>query len=113
MADPQNAPRFARNPRIARVCADLNFGQELGEGIGRIFEEMGLAGLSDPLYRQSAGGVHLELSGLPVDRKLDALLPFDRRDIVAALRDAPRLSTGELAERIGPSRPAALKRLQR
>lgn len=113
MAEPQAAPRFARNPRIARVCADLNFGQELGEGIRRIFEEMRLAGLSDPLYRQSSGAVHLVLSGAPADRKLDALLPFDHRDIVAALREAQRLSTGELADRIGLSRPAALKRLQR
>lgn len=62
---------------------------------------------------QSSGAVHLELSGAPANRKLDALLPFDHRDIVAALRDAQRLSTGELADRIGLSRPAARKRLQR
>jgi ATP-dependent DNA helicase RecG len=30
------------------VCADLNFGQELGEGIRRIYEEMRIAGLADP-----------------------------------------------------------------
>ena len=30
---PRDITRFARNPRIARVCADLRFGQELGEGI--------------------------------------------------------------------------------
>lgn len=113
LADPQNAPRFARNPRIARVLADLNFGQELGEGIKRIYEEMRLAGLSDPLYHQSSGAVHLTLSGLPADRKLDALLPFDHRDVVTALRESQRLSTGELAERIGLTRPAALKRLNR
>lgn len=113
LADPKNAPRFARNPRIARVCADLNFGQELGEGIKRIYEEMRLAGLNDPLYHQSSGAVHLELSGLPADRKLDALLPFDHRDVVAALREAQRLSTGELAEQIGLTRPATLKRLNR
>lgn len=79
MAEPQAAPRFARNPRIARVCADLDFGQELGEGIRRIFEKMRLAGLSDPLYRQNSGAVHTELSRVPADRKLDALLPFDHR----------------------------------
>ena len=33
--DPLSGPRYARNPRIARVCADQNFGQELGEGIRR------------------------------------------------------------------------------
>src|ERR1700684_2615088 len=49
-ANPLDAPRYARNPRIARVCADQNFGQELGEGIRRMFDEMRLAGLVDPLY---------------------------------------------------------------
>ncbi len=44
LADPREAPRFARNPRIARVCSDLSFDQELGEGIRRIFEEMRLWG---------------------------------------------------------------------
>jgi ATP-dependent DNA helicase RecG len=111
ISDPQHATRYARNPRIARVCADLNFGQELGEGIKRIYEEMRLAGLGDPLYRQSSGAVHLELSGVPADRKLDALLPFDTREVVATLREAKRLSTMEIAERIGLSRPATLKRL--
>jgi ATP-dependent DNA helicase RecG len=45
--DPRGVPRFARNRRIARVCADLRFGQELGEGIRRIYDEMHLAGLGD------------------------------------------------------------------
>lgn len=31
LSHPLEAPRFARNPRIARVCSDLHFGQELGE----------------------------------------------------------------------------------
>ncbi len=46
--DPLKVTRFARNPRIARVCADLRFGQELGEGIRRMFEEMRLAGSRRP-----------------------------------------------------------------
>jgi ATP-dependent DNA helicase RecG len=62
MSDPPNAPRFARNPRIARVCADLNFGQELGEGIKRMYEEMRLAGLHDPLYKRCPIGLHLAVS---------------------------------------------------
>jgi ATP-dependent DNA helicase RecG len=109
--DPTHAVRFARNPRIARVAADLNFGQEMGEGIRRMFEEMRAAGLSDPLYRQTSGSVHLELSTAPADRALDATLPEDTRVIVAALRDADRLSTGEVAEVLGLSRPPAIRRL--
>jgi ATP-dependent DNA helicase RecG len=33
--------RFARNPRIARAGADLGLGRELGEGVNRMYEEMG------------------------------------------------------------------------
>lgn len=111
MAEPDKAPRYARNPRVARVLADLNFGQELGEGIKRMYEEMRLAGLQEPLYRQSSASVHLELSGEPVDRRLDALLPVETREIVGALRAAERLSTIEVAKAIGLSRPVAIKRL--
>lgn len=109
--DPLHTTRFARNPRIARVCADLNFGQELGEGIRRIFEEMRLAGLGDPLYRQTSGSVVLTLSGTPVDRQLEARLPPDSRLILTMLRDAGRLGTGDVIERLQVSRPVAIRRL--
>ena len=111
MTEPTAAPRYARNPRIARVLADLQFGQELGEGIKRMYEEMRLAGLQEPLYRQSSAAVHVELSGEPIDRRIDAMLPAETREIVSALREAERLSTMELARAIGLSRPAAIKRL--
>lgn len=111
MSAPDEAPRYARNPRIARVLADLNFGQELGEGIKRMFEEMQLAGLQPPHYRQSSAAVHVELSGDAVDRRLDAMLPHETREVVAALRTTERLSTSELAKAMGLSRPAALRRL--
>jgi ATP-dependent DNA helicase RecG len=103
--DPQNVTRFARNPRIARVCADLDFGQELGEGIRRMFEEMRLAGLADPLYRQTAGSVRLTLLAVPVDRDLEARLPSHSREILALLRRAGPLSTGDLAGAVSLSRP--------
>lgn len=111
LADPLRATRFARNPRIARVCADLHFGQELGEGIRRMFEEMRQAGLTDPIYRQTSGSVQLTLLGEPVDKALEARLPEHARAITAALREAGRLSTGEIAEEIGVSRPVAQREL--
>ncbi len=40
LSEPPALTRFARNPRIARVCADLRFGQELGEGIRRMFARL-------------------------------------------------------------------------
>jgi len=111
LRDPLAITRFARNPRIARVCADLNFGQELGEGIRRMFEEMRDAGLNDPIYRQTAGSVELTLLTEPVGRRLDARLPERARAIIAALRQADRLSTGEVAELLEVSRPVAQREL--
>ena len=112
LSDPLHATRFARNPRIARVYADLRMGQESGEGIRRMFEEMRLAGLADPLYRQTSGSVQLTLSGETVDRALDERLPAETRVIVAALRDSGHLSTGEVSQLIGVARPATIRRLQ-
>jgi ATP-dependent DNA helicase RecG len=111
VSDPLRATRFARNPRIARVAADLQFGQELGEGIRRIFEEMRSAGLTDPIYRQSPASVQLTLSADPADRALEERLPPQARVITSALREAGRLSTGEIGELLGLSRPAVLSRL--
>jgi ATP-dependent DNA helicase RecG len=110
--NPLKVTRFARNPRVARVCADLHFGQELGEGIRRIFEEMRLAGLSDPEYFQTSGSVRLTLSSIAVDRELEARLPEGAREVVRLIREAGRLSTGDVVETTGLSRPSVLKQLQ-
>jgi len=111
-SDPLTVTRFARNPRIARVCADLRFGQELGEGIRRMFEEMRLAGLTDPEYRQTAGSVRLTLSSAPVDRHLEARLPQGSRSLLRAIRESARASTGDLAEILRVSRPVIIRRLR-
>lgn len=112
LTDPLHAPRFARNPRIARVCADLDFGQELGEGIRRIYEEMRLAGLEDPVYEQTEASVRLILSGEVTERELDGRLAPQARAVTAALRTAGRLSTGETAELLRRSRPVAIRVLR-
>jgi ATP-dependent DNA helicase RecG len=111
ISDPLTITRFARNPRVARVCADLRFGQELGEGIRRIFEEMRLAGLADPDYVQTAGSVRLTLSATAVDRELEARLPPEGRRLIRLIRESERPSTGDLVDAVGLSRPAVLKRL--
>lgn len=110
--DPLHVTRFARNPRIARVCADLAFGQKLGEGIRRMFEEMRIAGLADPSYRQTSGSVRVTLSSVPVDRALEARLPAGARELVRLVREAGRVSTGEIAQASGRSRPAVLRQLR-
>jgi ATP-dependent DNA helicase RecG len=110
--DPLHVTRFARNPRIARVCADLDFGQELGEGIRRMFEEMRLAGLADPSYHQTSGSVRVVLSSAPVDRALEARLPPGSRDLVRIIREAGRASTGDIVASTGRSRPVVLRQLR-
>jgi ATP-dependent DNA helicase RecG len=111
LSHPREAMRFARNPRIARVCADLSLGQELGEGIRRMFDEMREAGLIDPVYRQTSGSVELELLAEPVDRQLDERLPENARAIMRILRSAGQMSTGEVKDALGLSRPVAQREL--
>jgi ATP-dependent DNA helicase RecG len=110
--DAKGITRFARNPRIARVCSDLRFGQELGEGIRRIFEEMSLAGLADPEYRQTAGSATLILRSAPFDRSLDGRLPANARRIISVIREVGRASTGELVQATELSRPVVLSQLR-
>ncbi|NAZ74226.1 hypothetical protein GTQ99_02125 [Kineococcus sp. T13] len=109
--DPLSVHRFARNPRIARVCADLDFGQEFGEGIRRMFDEMRLAGLQPPLYQQTEGSVRLTLSAEALTPHGDQRLPEETRLVVAALREAGRLATRDLAEVMGRTRPTAVRKL--
>lgn len=111
--NPLDIGRYARNPRIARVCSDLAITQELGEGIKRIFDEMRARGLSDPIYRQTAGSVRLTLSSVDrIDATLQATLPKGAEMILKLLRSTPGAwSTGQVVEAIGRSRPWVLKRL--
>jgi ATP-dependent DNA helicase RecG len=109
---PLEITRYARNPRIARVCTDLRITQELGEGIRRMFTEMRNSGLADPLYRQTPASVILTLSGKPVERNLTERLPKMQQRILAALHEANSLSTGEIVEAVGAARPTALRHLR-
>lgn len=118
LADP-NRPldisRYARNPRLARVCSDLGIAQELGEGIRRIFDEMRGRGLSDPLYTQTASSVQLTLffaDALPAE--IRDSLPTGALTLLDVMRRAGRpLGTGQLAEAAGIARPTASRHLQR
>lgn len=112
-ARPLEISRFARNPRIARVCADLRIGQELGEGIKRIFDEMQRVGLTDPTYKQTGGSVRLVLAAVPrLDAYLARRLPWGSQRILDLLRSGGPLSTGDISEEIGMSRPATLSRMR-
>jgi ATP-dependent DNA helicase RecG len=103
--------RFARNPRLIRVCSDLKLCQELGEGIRRMFRDMRDAGLSDPLYRQTALNVTLTLNAEPAHRALDNQYPTEIATILSELRAHDRLSTGDLHSSIGTISKPVVRRL--
>lgn len=110
---PLEIDRYARNPRIARVCSDLGITRELGEGIRRMFHEMRRRGLVDPMYSQTAAGVRLVLmasDALPQE-VLERLTP-SARAMLDALRlvDQP-MGTGTLAELTNVSRMTATRAL--
>lgn len=112
-AKPLDIKRFARNPRIARVCVDLGITRELGEGILRIFTEMRRRGLADPIYRQSSSSVTLTLlaaDALPPE--VVVRLTGSALAILEALRLAGRpLGTGQLAGLTGVTRMTATRAL--
>lgn len=110
---PLDISRFARNPRIARICADLRIGQELGEGIKRMFDEMRRVGLTDPFYKQTSGSVRLTLAATTrLDRRVAARLPWGSQRVLDVMRASETpLGTGQVAVEVGLSRPAALTRL--
>lgn len=117
LADPSkplSISRYARNPRIVRVCSDLGIARELGEGIKRIFGEMRRLGLSDPIYSQGSGSVRLVLSSADaLPENVRASLPQGARKVLDILRREGRpLSTGQVAELAGIARPTASRHLQ-
>lgn len=117
LADPStplSISRYARNPRIVRVCSDLGIARELGEGIKRIFTDMRRLGLSDPIYTQSTGSVRLVLSSADaLPEKIRTSLPRPARTILDVLRLEGRpLSTGQIADLAGVTRPTAIRHLQ-
>lgn len=110
---PLSISRYARNPRIARVCADLGIARELGEGIKRMFEEMRRRGLTQPIYSQSSSSVKVTLSAADaVADEVLARLPRASRRILDEMRMLGKpLGTGQIAELADISRPTAVRAL--
>jgi len=52
---------FARNPRIARVLAEMEYIRDIGEGVDRMYQEVEAAGLPDPEWIEEPGAVRLIL----------------------------------------------------
>lgn len=103
--------RFARNPRIARVMAELEYGEELGEGLRRMVEVMESRGQRRPVLRETAGGVEIALYGPwnppPALAEMTPLAQF----LFERIRSAGRLTTRDLAEMAERSPPTVRKHL--
>jgi len=110
---PMAIPRFARNPRVARVLADMGVTRELGEGIRRMFEHMRAVGLADPIYQQSSMGVTLTLLDEPMPAGVREGLSTNARSVLRALQEVGRpLGTAQVAELAKVSRPTAARMLK-
>lgn len=53
--------RYSRNPSIARAFMAFDWVRELNEGVDKIYEEMGRAGLPDPEYQIRDDGYCVKL----------------------------------------------------
>jgi ATP-dependent DNA helicase RecG len=104
--------RFARNPRIARAVADLGYGRELGEGVNRMYEEMGRAGLPEPVFAQTSGSVRVTFLADPISARILAALPRGSERFVEHLNRTGRVTTTEAMELLDVSRPTAVRHLQ-
>ena len=115
MNDLLNISRFARNPRIARVCTEFGFGQELGEGIKRIVEQMRACGYIDPIYSQNSGSVRLRLEAIMrLDDKLLRELPSKSEEILNIVRLHPHgTGTGEIMDALEMTRPTVNTRVKK
>lgn len=102
--------RMQRNPRIARVRAERDPDRE--SGMARMVSAMRAGGLSDPIHREGGNAVKLTLMGEPVAMAADASLSSRGRRILATLSEAGGLSTGEVAEALGESRPVVQRELK-
>ena len=106
-ARPSQITRFARNPRIARVCADLRIGQELGEGIKRIFDEMRFAGLLNPCTSRLALAFALSSPGSKPTRGWG----IEESRSAAPRRESPAPGGGgDVAPREAPPRTSSSER---
>lgn len=105
--------RFARNPRIARAMADLDYGRELGEGVNRMFEEMQRAGFPEPLFTEGPASVKVTLLFESVFGAMLTLLPPGSERFVEYVSRTGRVTTTEATDLLGMSRPTALSWLWR
>lgn len=105
--------RNARNPRVARVCADLGVSEARGAGMRRMSQAMRDAGFADPQYQQFTEAVRLTLfSETATARVVPENMSATATRIVNELKLAGQpLGTGQLTALLGLARPTVLRHL--
>lgn len=109
--------RFSRNPRIARVLADLGFVRELNEGMNRMFREMEFAGLPEPLLSLPGSAFRVALltqterSRIWRERMI-VLLPNNMAAVADHLIRHGRITTAEAGRITSSTAPTARRYLR-
>ena len=111
LSDLTKVHRFARNPRIARVMAEMAYGQELGEGLRRMVAEMQSIGRRPPSLRESSQGVEMTLWGAAIAPDHAAAMAPLAQQLRSYIERAGQLRTGELVQLSGVSAPTVRKYL--
>ncbi len=110
--------RFSRNPRISRALSDLGIVKELNEGVNRMFEEMELAGLPEPLLQQTESGFKVTLFNRSEKERgwtasmLNSIPEWFHPVTDRLVRDG-QITTGQVASTGGVSQPTARRALIR
>jgi ATP-dependent DNA helicase RecG len=112
--------RFARNPHIARVLAEMTgYVRELNEGVKRIFEEMEQYGLHPPVYTVTDSTVRVTLYKRSEERGSDEQSEVhlswlrerlgERRlhSLLVTLREQEEMSSRQVAELLNVTPPTA------
>lgn len=108
--------RYSRNPRIARVLAELGLVRELGEGVDRMFNEMAAHGLPAPSFRQDDASFTVTLFSQRPEPTQDFTTPDIPKSVAPLLELMARhgeLTASEAAVALGIATRTAQRQLDR
>lgn len=119
---------YSRNPRIARVIAELGFVRELGEGVNRIFQAINDLNLPEPIFRERALSevvvilknniesrkIRKETQEVvaDLDHELIESLSYDEKRIVSFIKEYGKITTKECTNLIKKSRITSIRYLR-
>ena len=113
---------FSRNPRIARVLAEMRYIKDIGEGVDRMYQEMDAARLPPPEWIEEPSAVRLILRNGIEQRRLatpeevraraTAKLNDRQRQALEYVQEQGSISNHEYRQAFGVSNKTAYQDLQ-